>query len=213
MKFFRVLTILCAFLLVAGPAMAVEPAYQGEEFGNNEEPALRPYKWIFNGVKSLVWHTKDQFVRGNMASPVTGTAMTLRGVRRGTVELLESTYRGAVFAIPPEKGYHKEIHTANTTIEQDPFLRNSANFLFSWSFFPSQKVTEHYPRVEHSRVDRQLEEAKEIREERREAYRKRQGPIVESRVKRAQRHYIGERAAYGADKAKEGRGDLTKLGQ
>ncbi|MBI2421563.1 MAG: hypothetical protein HYV27_01955 [Candidatus Hydrogenedentes bacterium] len=209
----RILPILCVLMGLAMTATAVEPAYYGEEFGNAEEPALRPYKWIFNGVKSLVWHTQDQFVRGNMMAPVVGSTLALRGARRGTVELLESTFHGAVFAPPPPKGYHKEKHRANDIIEEDLFLRNSSDFLFSWYFFPVQKAVDHRPRVSAARVDEQLQQAKIIRDERKEAQKKREGEIVESRVKRAQRYYVGERAEYGSAREREGRGDLTRLGQ
>ena len=96
-------------ILAMGAAFGVEAAYEGD-LGNAEEPALRPYKWVWHGAKSLVYQTGKSFKEGNMKTPVLGTVETGRGLRRGAVELAESTYRGGVFApVPREKGAYKDL--------------------------------------------------------------------------------------------------------
>lgn len=198
-------------VLAAPGAMAVEPAYQGQ-FGNNEEPALRPYKWLYRGVKSLVYHTKDQFVEGNMHTPFAGSVQGLRGLRRGTVELGESMYHGGVYAPVPPKDSYKQLSAANTHIENDLFLRNTSDFLFSWYFFPAQKVVDYYPLEGDTKVELRRKEARETRAMREEASSMRSpADPQEDRVKRAQRGYIGDRADYGTKKTSMGYGNLMKL--
>jgi len=202
---------LVAALLGAPLAQAVEPAYQGP-LGNNEEPALRPYKWLYHGVKSLFYHTGDQFVEGNLHAPVVGTVQTFRGVRRGTFNLGESTYRGMVFAPVPQKGQYKEIGALNTAVEGDMLLRNSSDLLFSWYFFPVQKAVDNNPPEGDKKVGIRQEEARQTRIARNEATKARvKMDSRETRVQRAQRDYIGERADYGTPKTKLGRGNLMKL--
>jgi len=206
------------------PARAVEPAYVGH-MGNPEEPALRPYKWMWHGVKSLVYQTGNSFVRGNMHFPVLGTAETGRGLRRGSFEMVESTYRGSVFAIPPqEKGAYKELGSMNQYIEEDLLLRNSTDFAFTLYAYPALKYVDHYPLEDDEKVDIRLDRAKTIRQERLEAQEARRNTearraadargeevVPVSRVKRAQRNYIGERADYGSERRKDGRGNLLRL--
>lgn len=203
--------MLAVAVLGAPGASAVEPAYQGQ-FGNNEEPALRPYKWLYRGVKSLVYHTGDQFVEGNMHTPYIGSVQGLRGLRRGTVELGESLYRGGVYAPVPPKGSYKVLGSANTYIEEDLFTRNSSDFLFSWYFFPVQKFVDYYPLEGDTKVAIRQREAREIRMERKEAADARTASDSKAdRVKRAQRGYIGDRADYGTNKSEMGYGNLMKL--
>jgi len=225
MRYFLIAAVACAGLagFQAG-AQTVGPAYEGR-MGNAEEPALRPYKWMWHGVKSLFYQTGNSFVRGNMHFPVLGTAETGRGLRRGTVEVVESTYRGAVFAIPPqeEKAY-KTLGTTNEFIEEDLLLRNVTDFAFTLYAYPALKYVDHYPLEDDEKVDIRLDRAKTIREERKAAQQARReteerrraeaaGTEVEpeSDVKRAQRRYIGDRADYGRDKRQEGRGNLLRL--
>lgn len=202
---------LVAALLGAPLAQAVEPAYRGP-LGNNEEPATRPYKWLYHGIKSLFYHTGDQFVEGNLHAPAVGTVQTLRGVRRGTFNLGESTYRGLVFAPVPAKNQYKSLGALNTAVEQDMFLRNSSDFLFSWYFFPVQKAIDNNPPEGDTKVGIRQEEARKTRIARNEAAKAREKVDTrESRVQRAQRDYIGDRADYGTPKTKMGRGNLMKL--
>ncbi len=209
----RVLTgiLMLAVVALALPSYSVEPAYTGQ-FGNAEEPALRPYKWLYHGVKSLLYHTGDQLVDGNLRTPGLGTVQGLRGLRRGTVELGESLYRGGVFAPVPPAGHYKKLHSVNTIIEQDMLLRNGSDLIFSWYFFPGQKAVDYCPLEGDTKVAMRKEEARKIRHDRKAASAQR-NPIDpnESSTKRAQRNYIGARADYGNKKSGEYRGNLMKL--
>lgn len=196
---------------LALPGVAVEPAYSGP-LGNVEEPALRPYKWLYRGVKSLVYHTGDQLIDGNMRTPVAGSVQGFRGLRRGTVELGESLYRGGVFAPVPPPNDYKKLGRANSIIERDILLRNSSDLLFSWYFFPGQKIVDHHPIEGDVKVDIRKEEARQIRASRNAATASRNmDDPNESDTKRAQRKYIGDRADYGTGRKDEYRGNLMKL--
>lgn len=187
--------------------------YRGP-LGNEEEPALRPYKWLYQGVKSLFWHTGDQFVEGNLHAPVVGSVQGFRGLRRGTVNLGESTYRGLVYAPVPQRDHYKSLGAANVAIEDDMFLRNSSDFLFSWYFFPVMKAVDNNPIEGDVKVGIRQKEAKETRLARNEAAKARkQADLNESSMESAQRDYIGARADYGTPKTKMGRGNLMKLGR
>lgn len=206
------IAMIVAMAALGAPAtFAVEPAYQGP-LGNNEEPATRPYKWLYRGLKSLVYHTGDQLIDGNLHTPVLGTAQGFRGLRRGSVELGESAYRGAVYAPAPPRNDYKNVGRANTIIEKDLALRNGSDFLFSWYFFPAQKVVDYYPLEGDTKVDLRKREARDTRSDRAAAaaMRSPKDPSVSS-VKSAQRNYIGDRADYGTKKTKVGRGNLMKL--
>lgn len=205
--------VLAAALLAAPLSFAVEPAYRGP-LGNEEEPALRPYKWLYQGVKSLFYHTGDQFVEGNLHAPVVGSVQGLRGVRRGAVSLGESTYRGLVYAPVPSRDHYKSLGAANTAIESDMFTRNSSDFLFSWYFFPVQKAVDNNPPEGDTKVGIRQKEAKETRLARNEAAKVREkSDPRESKMESAQRDYIGDRADYGTPKTRMGRGNLMKLGR
>jgi len=209
----RVLTgvLIAAAAAISMPGYSVEPAYTGP-LGNVEEPALRPYKWLYHGVKSLFYHTGDQFVAGNLHTPVLGSVQGLRGLRQGSVELGEGLYRGGVFAPVPGPRDYRRLSYLNTKIESDMLTRNGSDFLFSWYFFPAQKFVDYYPLEGDTKVEIRQREAREIRAERNRA---RQARMVidpkENDRKRAQRSYIGERADYGDQtKSKEYRGNLMK---
>lgn len=208
-----IMIALAAALLGAPASFGVEPAYQGP-LGNDEEPATRPYKWLYQGVKSLFYHPGDQFVEGNLRVPVIGTVQTLRGVRRGAVYLGESAYRGAVYAPVPSRDRYKTLGPANEAIERDLFTRTSADFLFTWYFFPVLKVVDRDPIEGDVKVGLRQKEAKETRMARNDAAKVRENADPdESNVQRAQRGYIGDRADYGTPKSKQGRGNLMKLGR
>lgn len=209
----RVITAMAVALAAFGTqaTFSVEPAYKGP-LGNNEEPATRPYKWVYRGLRSLVYHTGDQFVEGNMRTPALGSVQGLRGLRRGTVELGESTYHGLVYAPAPDHKDYKNLSRANTIIENDLALRNGADFLFSWYFFPAQKVVDRYPLEGDTKVDLRDREAESDRMARAEAAEVRSSrDPSETDVKRAQRSYIGDRADLGTKKTTAGRGNLMKL--
>ena len=210
----RVLTgvLMLAFVAIALPGYSVEPAYRGP-LGNAEEPALRPYKWLYRGVKSFFYNTGDQLVDGNMHVPFVGSVQGLRGVRRGSVELGESLYRGGVYAPAPAADDYKRLGHLNTVIEDDMFLHNGSDFVFSWYFFPAQKAVDCYPLEGDTKVEMRKESARAIRAERAAAWEARKSiDPNESDVKRAQRGYVGDRADLGnTSKSDSYRGNLMKL--
>lgn len=119
-------------LLGSGWAVAVPPAYTGH-LGNPEEPALRPYKWMWRGFKALAYQTANHAKEGNLKTPILGTAEAFRGFRKGIVEFDESTFRGMVGAIPPQAGIkeyeYDQLMKANRVIDNDVLLRNVADYI------------------------------------------------------------------------------------
>lgn len=207
----QVLVFTCMMLLaLAGAADTVQSAYVGQ-FGNREEPALRPYKWMWHGLKSLVYQTGDSFQEGNMNFPVIGTVELGRGVRRGTAEFAESTWKGALFAVPPQGTGErcKELGRLNEMLESDMLSRNASDALFTWYYFPVLKLVDHYPLKTDEEVDVQEEQARQTREARKAA--RPQPDPTKTRVERAQKEYVPGRVGLGTKKSEEGRGNLLKL--
>jgi hypothetical protein len=113
-----------ALMLVAVSAQAIPPAYEGP-LGNPEEPALRPYKWMYRGLQALSYHTVGSFVEGNVQYPVVGTVYVFRGLRIGSVELARSAFVGMIGANPKAhpNNHCSEVGLANQLIEEDLLLR------------------------------------------------------------------------------------------
>ena len=90
-------------VLCTGVANAVPPAYTGQ-FGNPEEPALRPLKWTWLGVKSLVQSTKDGLASGVEKDPASMIGEGAVGAAKGSGNLAEHVGHGIVGApLPPKK--------------------------------------------------------------------------------------------------------------
>lgn len=214
-------------------AQVVQPAYTGD-FGNPETVALRPYKWLWSGAKSLVWHPVTEFRRGNMKFPVAGTAQTARGVRIGAIELGESAFRGMIFQQVPRPDRYKQTGRVNEVIQDDPLLRNVADAVVTVPalpvpVYPVQKVVDWHPietdeevmgreiYAQEVRAYRQQREA-ELAQARRNQELARQygGRIPEGKAiveepawKQAQRRYLGDR--YVEHERAPGTGDLRRL--
>jgi hypothetical protein len=95
--------VLLTAVLYVGVAGAVPPAYTGQ-FGNPEEPALRPLKWTWLGVKSLVQSTKDGLANGVEKDPASMAGEGALGAVKGTGSLAASMGHGIVGApLPPKK--------------------------------------------------------------------------------------------------------------
>jgi hypothetical protein len=87
----------------AGVAGAVPPAYTGQH-GNAEEPALRPVKWTWAGVTSLVKSTKDGLASGVEKNPASMVGEGAVGAVKGTGSLASGVGHGIVGApLPPKK--------------------------------------------------------------------------------------------------------------
>jgi hypothetical protein len=191
----RLFLLTLAGLLLAATlsaAAAVKPAYVGP-YGNPEEPALRPYKWMWRGVKALFYQTGTHFRDGNLHTPVVGSTHALRGLRKGTFEILESTYKGMLYAPVPPRGDFKQLRAANTHIDQSNGLYHLVDFGFSWFLYPVIRVVDEYPVNDDTEVQLMIERHKEIREARRAGRAQLTGVDA---VEAAQRRYIGDRANY-----------------
>ncbi|MBI4556856.1 MAG: hypothetical protein HY706_04670 [Candidatus Hydrogenedentes bacterium] len=223
----RALFIMGAMVVTFSTAYGIPPETYSD-LGNPEEPALRPYKWLWRGIKAAVFQPLNSLREGNLKTPIVGSVEVSRGVRRGAVEVKESVCRGLTFsAVRP----YREFGTMNTFIEDDIFLRHATDYLttvyllnvlegdhilppgdtrndFQWGVAVSgvQKGVDLYP------ADPQWQEreatAQQVREVR--AQQTRQKIAQEDPVKRAQKRYIGKRAETNA-KAERGRGNLLKM--
>ena len=129
-----VLAVVAIAFLGAGISYAIPPAYTGP-LGNPEEPALRPYKWLWHGAKAFTYHPVASFRDGNLRTPGLGSADFFIGLRRGSVEMDEAIYRGLIFAEPPKRDAYKQLGAANRFIEKDPLLCNVADFIAANYFF------------------------------------------------------------------------------
>lgn len=117
-----------AILSACATAYAVEPAYRGER-GNLEEPALRPYKWLWRGTKAFLYQTGTAFKEGNEDFPIVGSVYAFRGMRVGIIEWERSLVCGLT-GVNPKSGKdtdYKKTGEANEIIEGEPFLRNAAD--------------------------------------------------------------------------------------
>ena len=195
---------------------AIEPAHEGR-LGNPEEPALRPYKWAWHGMKALGYHTWRTFKRGNIRTPVLGTVEVCRGVRRGTVELGESTARGSLFTPMPAKGSYKKFGVLNQKIEDEWLIQALCDLGFSGPAYPVLVAHDHNPLRSEADVNDVEDAAREKREARREG--RQPQPEDQTRVSHAMREYIGVRASYGKAEKKHtekkrirgARGNLMRL--
>lgn len=117
--------VLITLGLISGLAAAVEPAYKGQ-FGNPEEPALRPVKWCWHGTKALFHHTFIHFrdMRKNGLKDSVGE--TPRGLRRGAVDFAQAAYKGSVHARLPEKKAYRELSHWNQMLERQEFMQHGA---------------------------------------------------------------------------------------
>ena len=182
----RVVRVLLATVLLwTGVSFAVEPAYIGP-MGNYEEPALRPYKWLWHGVRSLSYQTVTSLERGNAKTPGLGTIYGLRGLRLGAVELGQSAFEGAKFAKPPAAGSYRQTGTANAMIDRDPLLRTVADC-------GTSSVLDYHPYNTLDEQEKALDHAKAVRQARKQSAEMTAAHYSETPIQKAQRAYLGAR--------------------
>ncbi|HPO17142.1 MAG TPA: hypothetical protein PLI09_27150 [Candidatus Hydrogenedentes bacterium] len=142
---------LTGLLLIAVCAGAVEPSYEGR-LGNPEEPALRPYKWLWHGLESLVYYAGESIQHGNMKTPVLGMSEIGRGLRKGNIELGESLQHGVLFAPLPPKNNLRQFGRVNETLEEREKCKETADFLFGGPLYPIMKLTvDMYPAIKDNK--------------------------------------------------------------
>ncbi len=124
-KGLRVL-ISALILALSLTADAVPPAYIGP-MGNLEEPAMRPYKWLWFGIKKLWQRPLQAIGQGDCRVPLFGALELTRGAERGVIELGESVYHGLVFAPPPKCYNYSGAGAVNAFIESDWLLDKVAD--------------------------------------------------------------------------------------
>ena len=122
----KLLALAALTLVCVSSSYAVPPAYYGP-MGNAEEPALRPYKWLWRGMKALAYRPVKGFKEGNLKTPVLGTVEVVKGVRQGLIEFDESIFRGLIGSAPPGRGDYKRLRSVNAYIELEPLLNALAD--------------------------------------------------------------------------------------
>ena len=98
------------------PRTAIEPSHWGK-YGNPEEPATRPFKACWRGLKAFKYQVRFTGNEGEQkAGRVGGGVQVFRGVRRGLVEIGAGTYMGMAgqYPLPVE-----QTHPANEFIDSD----------------------------------------------------------------------------------------------
>ncbi len=119
----RVALVAVLICFVAMASQAIEPTYTGK-YGNPEEPALRVYKCMWRGLKTIPYHTVRCAKAGHEKVPYYGYVQASRGARFGMVELGRSTYRGMAGSLPRPV---TEVGTVNRYIEDHPTVRAVAD--------------------------------------------------------------------------------------
>jgi hypothetical protein len=196
----RVVMLVLMCVVLSGSAFAVPAAYTGK-MGNDEEPALRPYKWLWHGVKSFFHHPGARAYEGNARYPVIGLTGAGTGVVQGTIDLGESAAKGSVHAIPPQAGDYKNLGTANTYLANDIVFGPIVNAPLAIA-----GAIENDPEAAQARQDAVLEKAAETRAARKAG---RQDSVQrKDSFEKARESYIGERAHINPKPAAER--DMTK---
>jgi hypothetical protein len=193
--------ILLLAVLCTGVAGAVPPAYTGQ-FGNAEEPALRPYKWTWLGLKSLVQSTKDGLASGVEKDPASMLGEGAVGSVKGTGSLAAHMGHGIVGApLPPKKDAKSLTYeqAAMIVIEAEtnkdrPYQQEMAP--------PAEEVdpAAEFRKPAPSTVLPVQTESTAT-------------PLVieESKVEKAQRTYVPLQSSYRSNRRTDGTGNLLKL--
>ena len=106
-------------LLVAPWAAAVEPSYT-DQFGNPEEPALRPIVWLWHGTKAFLYRSAHG-IRQSREDPrfIHFLKESKKGGLQAVVEVGESVVRGTIASAPPPPDGYKELGSWNNWILDD----------------------------------------------------------------------------------------------
>jgi len=206
--------VVAVFTVVLGiglAAQAVEPAYTGP-LGNPEEPALRPFKSFWQGIKALAYFPAKAFENGNSKTAVLGSAETTRGLREGIIELGEHTVRGVKHGIPERGDEYREIGSVNDYLTEDATLRNAADCVAGMGIcWAIQKGVDRYPaqNEQEREARKRAAQAARVERERKAASARAEQEMFESDVERARKRYLGDR--YTVREKPMGEGNLLRL--
>ena len=115
MKLTRMTLAMALVFTVCGGALAIEPTHYGQ-YGNPEEPATRPYKAFWRGLKAIPYQVCNSAERGEEKAGTFGNLEAFRGLRRGVVEFGDSSWWGMAGTYPPPV---EHFSASNEWIEQD----------------------------------------------------------------------------------------------
>jgi hypothetical protein len=193
-------------VLCAGVAGAVPPTYTGQ-FGNPEEPALRPYKWTWVGVQSLVRATKDGLASGVEKDPASMVGEGAVGAVKGTGGLASSIGHGIVGApLPPKRDAKALSYEQAAMVVIDNETNKGRADQLQYGQAAEQNAAEAPDPAEQFRKPAPstvlpVETANAAK------------PFVveESRVEKAQRKYVPVQTSYRSNRRTDGTGNLLKL--
>jgi len=199
--------VLLVAVVCACAAQAVPPAYSGQ-FGNAEEPALRPVKWTWLGVKSLVQSTKDGLASGVQKDPASMAGEGALGAVKGTGNLATDVGKGIVGAPLPQK---KEPHALSYEQAAMVVINGQIN---KDACCPEQGGKCCAEKKEEAQPDpnakfRQPAPSTVLPAEPKPGAT--QLVVEESRVEKAQRVYVPIQAGYRSNRPNDGSGNLLKL--
>jgi hypothetical protein len=201
-------------LCVGGASYAVPPAYCGE-LGNPEEPALRPYKAFFQGLRALFDRSHEALREGNTKMPVIGSVEVVRGMRRGAIDCVEYTYRSVAGSLPPRADEYKKAGSVNKYIDEDRDVTALVDFVSCGGvLFPVVKVVDNHAVKNETKVAARRDEFDQKRAARKEAAAKKVAALTEKeRLEKCQEQYLGERATSIRPKHKKDpyKGNILKL--
>jgi len=206
MKMKTYAAILLLAMLCAGVADAVPPAYTGE-FGNPEEPALRPLKWTYVGVKSLVQSTKDGLASGVEKDPASMAGEGALGAVKGTGSLVSSVGHGIVGAPLPTRKEAKTLsYEQAALVVIDKETKKGAGEQACCESAECQKATEQ---PDPAAQFRKPAPSTVLPAERVAAAKP--TLVEESRVEKAQHRYVPVQSGYRTDHRSDGKGNLLNL--
>ena len=187
-------------LALSFTASAVPPAYEGQ-FGNPEEPALRPVKWAWLGFTSFFTNVHAGLKKGVYQDPAAMTYEGAKGAAAGGGSFVSHVASGLTYAPVPRRGkssmtYEQaammviEKETAKACPQEQPCCEadKACEEASAPKPAPSTVLPTTDPKAETP------------------AFR-----IEESPVQKAQRRYAPVETSYRSKQRPQGKGNLLKL--
>jgi len=188
-------------------------AEEAADWEKVEEPALRPYKGLWSGIKAFAYQCVKSVTQGNQKCPLFGTLEISRGIRRGTVELVARTGKAMAGA---KARPIDEMGKANEIIENEPLLKTTSDAaagtcLLALGASPARSSTyviaAGCQMTAQKVIDKRPADPDFFKRMKDDYF-----PGAEPERKKAQRKYIGKRADVN-NKLAQGKGNLLKLAE